>query len=550
MMALILAMAALATLLDPHAPAAAIPMSAYTRPPDAAPPSNRFQGRLVLGEERPGAGFRVLRDGNGDSNDPSARHLPPFDFTFVQSGDALIPVRRGAIPSSHPMWEFILEPGQAWDEPGDAGFTRAALPFTLEERNANCMHNGVLTFLFKSDGAVSDVAYQIASETCFYFKFDLWGRSAARYVPESVPGAAQIVSAYAYEVATRLPAKPMAALAQDHPGADPSAFGSPAEIAPADMTTYGVVIDGVAYRGGCDTRLGPYPFCEDLDLPSYSLAKSLFAGLGMMRLSQLYPGVVDVAVPELVPACAAAGSWQDVTLGNLLNMASGHFRSTADQADEDAPDIGPFFDASDHAGRIAFACTHYPRKAAPGTQWVYHTADTYILGTAMNAFYRGKAGAGGDVYRDVLTPMWRTLDLSPAIDVSRRSYDGVAQPFTGWGLTLHADDIAKLSRFITSPAPLVDRKMLDAALQHDPADRGLRASSDDFRYHNGFWAWNAATILGCKAPAWIPFLSGYGGIIVALMPNGITYYYVSDGGVFAWARAAAEADRIKHFCER
>ncbi|HEY0104833.1 MAG TPA: serine hydrolase, partial [Rhizomicrobium sp.] len=479
-----------------------------------------------------------------------ARHLPPFDFAFVQAGDALIPARRGAIPSPHAMWEFLLEPGRAWDEPGDDGYTRAALPFTLEEKNANCMHNGVLTFLFRNDGSVSDVAYQMASETCLYFKFDLWGRAAARYVPGAVPDAAAIAAAYAREVATRLPVKPIAALAQDHPGIDPADFGAAAEIDPADMTTYGLVLDGVNYRGGCQTRLGPYPFCEAMDLPSYSLAKSLFAGLGTMRLSRLYPGVAGETVAPLVPECAAAGTWQDVTLGNLLDMASGHFNSSADQADEDAADIAPFFEASDHAGRIRFACTQYPRKAAPGTQWVYHTADTYLLGTALNAFYRGNAGAGADVYRDVLTPLWRQLDLSPAIDVTRRSYDAQAQPFAGWGLTLHADDVAKLAAFITSPTPLLDRKMLDAALQRDPADPGMRASNDAFRYHNGFWAWNAAATLGCKSPAWIPFLSGYGGIAVALMPNGVTYYYFSDGGTFSWARAAMQADRIKSFCEK
>ena len=126
----------------------------------------------------------------------------------------------------------------------------------------------------------------------------------------------------------------------------------------------------------------------------------------------------------------------------------------------------------------------------------------------------------------------------------------VAQPFTGWGLTLHADDVAKLARFITSAPPVLDRKMLDAALQRDPSSPGLRASSDAFRYHNGFWAWNAAATLGCKEPAWIPFMSGYGGIIVALMPNGIVYYYFSDGGTFSWAKAAAEANRIKSFCEK
>ncbi len=540
----------MASLLDAHAAPAAVSMAAYTPPAHVLAPTNRFEGRLILGEERSGAGFRVLRDDDKNADDPSWHHLPPFDFAFVQSGDALIPVQRGAIASTHAMWEFILEPGRVWNEPGDAGYTRAALPFTLEQKNANCMHNGVLTFLFKNDGSVSDVAYQVAAETCLYFKFDLWGRAAARYVPQPVPDAARIASAYAREVASRLPVKPIAVLAQDHPGIDPAAFGSPAEIDPADMTTYGLVLDGVNYRGGCETRMGPYPFCEVMDLPSYSLAKSIFAGLGTMRLSQLYPGVASRTVASLVPACAAAGTWQDVTLGNLLDMASGHFNSPADQADEDADDIAPFFDASDHAGRIQFACTHYPRKAPPGTQWVYHTADTYILGTALNAFYRSKAGAGADVFRDVLTPIWHQLELAPPIDVTRRSYDRAAQPFTGWGLTLHADDVAKLANFIAASTPLLDRKMLDAALQRDPASPGLRASSADFRYHNGFWAWNAAATLGCKAPAWIPFLSGYGGIAVALMPNGVTYYYFSDGGTFSWARAAVEADRIKSFCEK
>ena len=37
---------------------------------------------------------------------------------------------------------------------------------------------------------------------------------------------------------------------------------------------------------------------------------------------------------------------------------------------------------------------------------------------------------------------------------------------------------------------------------------------------------------------------------VAMMPSGITYYYVSDGGGFKWAKAAAQADRIMPFCER
>jgi len=61
--------------------------------------------------------------------------------------------------------------------------------------------------------------------------------------------------------------RPIAALAMDHPGADPNRFGSPAEVAAASMTLYGVTLDGVHYVSGCETRFGPYPFCEKLTFP-------------------------------------------------------------------------------------------------------------------------------------------------------------------------------------------------------------------------------------------------------------------------------------------
>ena len=273
--------------------------------------------------------------------------------------------------------------GPCWDEPGDRGYSRASLPFTLEERNANCMHNGVLTFLFKTDGTISNVAYQIASETCKYAQFDMWGLAAAKYVPEKIANAAKIAAAYEGEVAHRLPTKPIADLAKDYPGIDPARFGSATEIDPDEMTTYGLVVEGVNYVGACNTRLGAYPYCAEMDLPSYSLAKSIFAGEASMRLALLYPGAMQRTIADYVPACAKAGTWSDVSFANTLDMATGHYLLPADQADENSTDITPFFVADTHEGRIGFACTHYPRKAPPGTRWVYHTADTYILGTAL-----------------------------------------------------------------------------------------------------------------------------------------------------------------------
>ncbi|HUO18330.1 MAG TPA: serine hydrolase [Steroidobacteraceae bacterium] len=538
-------------------PAGPWAMTAFAPPAGARAPSHVFEGRLVLAAQLPGGAFRVLKDlwHDADANQGAARQLPPFDFAFVQSGPALIPLERGAVRSAHTEWEFVLEPGRVWDQDGDRGLTRAALPFALEERNANCMHNGVLTFLFGDAGRVSNVAWEIGQETCFYFKFDAWGASRARYLAGAVRAKADLIARYRRELAGRVPSRPIAQLASDHPGADPGEFGSPLEIPAADMTLYGAAVDGVHYTSGCATRFGPYPYCDELDLPSYSLAKTLVAGLATMRAAQLDPTVLTATIASLVPECAGHG-WDDVTVAATLDMATGHYESTAREHDENGDDMEPFFAAEDHASRIRFACSHYPRKAPAGTIWVYHTADSYLLGTALAAWDRRRAGPAADFFHDLLIePIWHPLGLSPAVDVTRRVRDASAQPFTGYGLTLKRDDVVKLAQFMMQGGRIgneqvIDAAMLRAALQQDPAHPGLTAASPEVRYHDGVWAWNAAAYLGCTQPAWIPFMSGYGGIQVVMFPNGIVYYYFSDGGVWAFARAAREADRIRPFCRR
>ena len=135
-----------------------------------------------------------------------------FDYEFVQQGDALVPVRRGAIPSTHGWWELILEPGRVWNEAGDRGYTRASIPFALQEKNANCTHNGVLMFLFRADGTVSKTAMQIASETCQYLQLDLWGLLETHYRPGRVAGREAALAAHASEVQGRMPTRTLSQL--------------------------------------------------------------------------------------------------------------------------------------------------------------------------------------------------------------------------------------------------------------------------------------------------------------------------------------------------
>jgi hypothetical protein len=90
---------------------------------------------------------------------------------------------------------------------------------------------------------------------------------------------------------------------------------------------------------------------------------------------------------------------------------------------------------------------------------------------------------------------------------------------------------------------------LAAALQRDPDDRGLPAPAHPFGYNNGFWSFDIQTYGDCERPVAIPFMSGFGGLAAALIPNGTAYYYVSDGGAYSWARAALATESIVPFCK-
>ena len=532
-----------------------VSMSAFTRPPTALPPTQHFQGRLVLNTNQLAGGFEVVRNQPFHlSVDDDRRRLPPFDFAFVQDGDAVIPVQRGAIASKHPDWALVLEPGRAWDEPGEQGYSRASLPFALEERNANCLHNGVLTFAFRSGGAITDVYYQISSETCAYFKFNAWGLVSARYRPGPVDGAAAVAEAYRQEVAARLPVRPLADLAKAHPGLSEAGFAlaTPADNDPP--TLYGVVIDGVNYVGGCETRAGPSPYCDVLDLPSYSTAKTVVGAIALMRLEKLWPGARAALIADYVPACAT-DDWKGVTFEDALDMTTGVYGDPGFEVDENSNANGAFFRARTHAEKIAFACQHYHRQAPPGVRWVYRTSDIYVLGAAMQAFVRRRMGRDADFYDALLAePLWRRLKLSPELMTTLRTDDRARQPLVGFGLIYHRDDVARLAAFLAvddgkiAGEPMLDGAMLRRAMQRDPQQRGMMAGSAGFDYIDGVWGRDLAPVLKCATPAWTPFMSGYGGISIVMLPGGVEYYYFGDSQVWDWSPAAIEINKIRPIC--
>ncbi len=555
------------------APAAPVDdMGGFALPAEAAAPSQAFEGTLTLSNPAASDSAQILRNDfeyETGSNSPWL-HLANFSFQFVQNGSYLIPAEQGLVITGSPAWNYIVGPGRVWQENGDNGYMRASLPFALVERNQNCVHNGEMTFLFNSAKKpnISKVRYQVTQETCLYFKLNMWGQLDATYTPGKVANAQALQNAQAAEVANRLPTKPISALATDYPnsginiGNFTQGFHSP-----ADITVYGLVIHGVNYVSDCQTRYGSYAFCDNMRLPSYSIAKSTFAGVAMMWLGQQYgKAVYDQLVRRYVPQYVAGGDWTNVTFGNAADMATGNYISAGNQADEGSAQELAFLTAEDFGTRITDAFAPFPHRAVPGTTWVYQSHASFILTQAMNSYLQKRQGSGADIFNVIRDAVFKPLRMSQgSLSTLRTDNSANGKPFGSHGLFFIADDIAKIGRFLNNDGGAINSTQVlePARLQEslfrteEPSklglpvpDTGKPVVASTFRYHNQFWAKYMTTseFPQYRCNFWVPYMSGYGGNTVLLLPNGATYYLFSDGNEFIWYEAVNEINKIAPLC--
>jgi hypothetical protein len=533
--------------------------SALALPDDAAHPEHPFEGRLELLGEATNGYSRELRDAlNWHSGMCS---IPEFDFEFVQHGSHLIPVQRGLIVTDDPSWLYILGPGRVWREKADRGYSRVSFPFALVGKLTGFAHNGVMTFLFDDD-EVSAAWYQIAQETCTHLRFDAWGLLEARYHASPAANAGQVRATYEQEVKNRFPSKPIEQLAVDYPGTDLSKFGD--DSPSADTTTYGLVIGGVNYVGGCRTRYGDYAYCDHMRLTSQSTAKSAFAAVALMRLAQRYGlEVAGLLIKDYVPEYMdSPGDWSEVTFNHTLDMATGNYLSSEFFADEANLELNrPFFDADSYADRIA-AALNCPHSAAPGTQFVYNTPNTFILTRAMHNYLQSQEGPDADIFQFVVDEVYVPIQIGPGMHTTIRTSDDnwQGQAMGAFGLLWTQDDIAKMATLLNNDGgvaggvQILHPGLLAGAMQQDPSDRGMEFGIPGFeyntRYNNGFWALEFTPAHGYDCSFWAPYMMGGGGIEIVMMPNGSTYYEISDDGrALDWADAVAESNRIISHCQ-
>lgn len=564
-----------ASLMSSVQPAALANESNFGLPPNAAVATDRFEGTLALAPTS-ARYFRVFYDqlnqtSNGHNIAPFAT-LPPFSFQFVQNGSYLIPVIQGLAITGSATWNYIIGPGRVWSEASDRGYSRAAFPVALVQRNQNCVHNGAVTFLFDKNASsnISHAAYQFTGEGCPSFMFDMAGQVAASYSPNSVANAAALENAEAAEVAHRLPVRPFSALAIDFPdsGINPTDFLRQ-YVYPNSVTTYGLVIKGVNYNSGCATRhtaagLGEYPFCSEMRMPSYSTAKSVFSSLAMMWLGQLYGGgVYSALISSWVPQYMRGGTWTNVTFGNASDMATGNFLSSAYESDENGAATAAFLDAEAFAEKIAGAFAAFTHKAAPGTTWVYQSVASFIVTQGMNAYLKRAQGAAADLFEMMSSSTCRPLLTSQGFQSTvRTDNSAVGAPSGYYGIFYNIDDIAKIGQFVDAGAgtingsQILDGTRLKEALFRtaDPGlavpDTGSPRFKNTWVYNHNFWGKKITReefpSISCQFT--IPLMSGYGGNTIMPLPNGATYYVFSDAFEFPINAAISQINSLAGYC--
>jgi hypothetical protein len=481
-----------------------------------------------------------------------AEPLLGFSVAFFTQGAHLVPVVRDLVPLS----TIILSPGRVWSEPGDGGLSRASFPFVLTDPYTNATHTGLATFLY-DDTRVSALRFQVVQETAPWAKYDGWGQTPLTYTPGLLANDAAVRAQFAAELQQQTPIRPWSALPV---AGSPWLEGFDGDAAPEDVSGSGLIIDGVLYLRGCETRWGPYPYCRHMRHGVFSVTKSLGAAVALLRLAQTYGDqVFDLKIKDFVTVTAAHDGWARVTFADVLNMATGigdkvpRREPNAPFADEGA-NVDTFLRAPTAKRKLAlaFLAGHYPW--GPGEVLRYNSTQTFVLAAAMDSFLKRQRGSQAQLWDMVVAEVFRPIGIFHApMRHSREPEGGRGIPILAYGLYPTIDDVAKLTTLLQQGGQHQGQQLLSAAKLAEALDttdaRGLPSRQEnrfgEGRYHLSFWSVPYRTATGCAFQ--IPYMLGYGGNVVMLLPNGVSAPRFADGFNFDLESMVLAGEAIRPF---
>lgn len=385
----------------------------------AAPALHAFQGTVTV---QP---FTMLRFRHGCPG--LSKTLPGFTVAFLTEGEHLVPVVRDIVAPPG----IILSPGRVWSEPGDGGMSRASLPFVLTNPYYNAAHHGLATFLY-DDTRVSALLVQVVQEIDLWFaKYDGWGQASMTYTPGPVAKADTVRAQFAAELQQQTPIRPWSALPAVAPQRRLENFDG--GTVPEALKVSGLILDGVLYVRGCETRFGPYPYCRQMRHGVFSITKSMGAAVALLRLAQKYGDeVLALKIKDYVPVTAAHDGWEQVTFADALNMATGigdnwPQREPNDiMADENTPKMIQQWSRKARTAKekleVSFSYGKY--SWGPGEVLRYNSTHTFVLAAAMDSFLKRQAGPQAHLWDMVLAEVFQPIGIFHAPIMHTQERDG------------------------------------------------------------------------------------------------------------------------------
>ena len=486
-------------------------------------------------------------------------YFPGFAVDFFTHEGHLVPTTRDIIRSSgdESHWSFILAPGRVWSEPGDAGRSRAALPFVFVADQFNEVHNGIVTFVF-DDERVSSAYFQVTQETAAWNQIDFWGLLPLEYAPGEIKNRDSLIAAYTEELEQQIPVRPWSELETRY-GAERVA-GFDAGIDSLSISVSGLVFDSVIYLQPCRTRHGTFPFCRHMRHAAFSITKPLGAALTLLRLAEKYgEEVFDLRISDYVAVTANHDGWEGVTFGDALNMATGVGDNAPErrepnvmQGDEDQPKFFSFLQAPSRKDKLEICFSYADYPWGPGEIARYNSCNTFLLAAALDSLVRSREGPTADVWDLVVEEVLQPIGVGHAPIMRTIEPDGAnGIPIFGYGLYPNVSDMARITRLLQNGGVHDGRQLLHAgklaeALFRTPI-RGLPTGESneigEITYHIAFNGMPYQTADG--SPWHVPFGTGYGGVHVVLVPNGITTFRFADGNAYGIVSMIRVAEAIR-----
>ncbi len=516
----------------------------------SAPSLHKLEGILTVPE------FKMQFDSLEDASVSASRqYFPGFSLEFFTHEDYLVPATRDIVPSTgeESYWSIIVSPGRVWSEPGDDGMSRASFPFILVSDQYNQAHNGVATFLY-DDTKVSSFYFQVVQETASWRRVDFWGQSLMDYSPSAIKDRDTLAPEFASELSLQTPIRPWAELEEDHDPSLLSTFND--RFDPREISASGLVMDDTIYLLPCLTRYGEFPFCRYMRQGAFSVTKSMGAALAMLRLAEKYgEEVFDLKLEDYVEVTAQHDGWDDVTFRDALNMATGIGDDPNLQgvtAEEDQPRFDQFLEARSAQDKldVCFSYGNYPW--GPGEVVRYNSINTFVLSVAMDTFLKSKEGPEADIWDMVVEEVYEPIGIFHAPMMRTHEPDGSRGiPIFGFGLFPTVDDVAKVTRLLLNGGQhegeqlLHPDKLAEALYQTEVAGlpTGDRNEYGDSMYHMSFWSMPYATVGG--EFFLIPYMSGFGGNHVALVPNGMVAFRFTDAHIYGVESMVKVAEGIR-----